>query len=328
MGIFPKLDQPTIENMHRFVFLLLFLVCACQPSATEEKPKLENLTDFIKQPQATSLLGEPLYAAEPSEALIERYLKRKATYQEDSTQIDNIIWMGRFTAYMGNYEEAIRIYSQGLKRYPRQARLYRHRGHRYISTRQLDKAIEDFKKAEALTEGTVNQFEPDGMPNARNIPVSTLHGNIYYHLGLAYYLKQDMPNALDAYQKCLATSTMPDNVVSATHWLYMIARRMGKEEQANLYLKDITADMDIIENMAYHQACLFYKGEIEEAALGDQGDAPANDALAYAIANWYQYNGDIAAAKERLAAILEKDSWAAFGYIAAESDWAELERGE
>jgi len=44
-----------------------------------------------------------------------------------------------------------------------------------------------------------NQIEPDGLPNAKNIPISTLKGNIWYHLGLAYYLKGDFENALWAY---------------------------------------------------------------------------------------------------------------------------------
>lgn len=148
------------------------------------------------------------------------------------------------------------------------------------------------------------------MPNAQNIPVSTLHGNIYYHLGLAYYLKQDMEKALAAYQKCLASSGNNDNLVSSTHWLYMISRRLGQEEQAQSYLEPIHPDLEIIENMAYHQACLFYKG-----------DAPANDAIAYALANWSFYNGDLAIAKERYEAILNNPSWNSFGYLAAEADY-------
>ena len=55
-------------------------------------------------------------------------------------------------------------------------RFPRHRGHRYISIRQLDNAISDFEHAASMIDGQPNEIEPDGMPNARGIPVSTLQG--------------------------------------------------------------------------------------------------------------------------------------------------------
>jgi hypothetical protein len=68
-----------------------------------------------------------------------------------------------------------------------------------------------------LIANTPDQIEPDGLPNARNIPTSTLQSNIWYHLGLAHYLRHDFDRALDAYRKCLAVSKNPDGVVSASH---------------------------------------------------------------------------------------------------------------
>mgnify|MGYP001803330131 CR=1 FL=1 len=95
--------------------------------------------------------------------------------------MDNLIWHGRFTAYIGNYKEAIQIYTDGISQFPDDARLYRHRGHRHLTIRQYDHAIADFEKAAELIQGTENEVEPDGMHNARNITESTLHGNNYYH---------------------------------------------------------------------------------------------------------------------------------------------------
>lgn len=308
----------------RYLLLIgLFMVAtACNSSAPTEAN-----TDAMPEAQTAnfqgfSLMGDSLISPAPSEKLLARYEARKADFLDDPNKVDNIIWHGRFTAYIGNYQEAIQIYTDGIKKFPEDARLYRHRGHRHLTIRQYDQAIADFEKAAELIQGTENEIEPDGMPNAQNIPVSTLHGNIYYHLGLAYYLKQDMESALDAYQKCLASSDNNDNLVSSTHWLYMISRRLGQEEQAQAYLEPIQPDLEIIENMAYHQACLFYKGEIEESALlQPEGDAPANDALAYALANWAFYNGDLDQAKAQYEAMLAKSSWNSFGYLAAESDY-------
>ena len=308
--------------MKKFVsVLILVLIISCNNSNEKENDPGNPLAATEKF-EAISLSGDTLRAAEPSEKLMERYLEKKAIYDSSPDDIDNLIWFGRFTAYKGNYKDAIDIYSEGLKNFPNESRLLRHRGHRYISIREFDKAIEDLLKASELIEGEENRTEPDGMPNARNIPVSTMHGNIYYHLGLAYYLKQDMQNALNAYKKCLETSTSPDNVVSATHWIYMINRRMGRLETADQYLQNISEDMDVIENDAYHKACLVYKGLIPADDVYEPGaeDSPSGSALKYAIGNWHYYNGERDKARQIFEEITAGDDWASFGFIAAESD--------
>ncbi|MFC1514096.1 tol-pal system YbgF family protein, partial [candidate division KSB1 bacterium] len=164
-----------------------------------------------------------------------------------------------------------------------------------------------------------------GMPNARNIPVSSLHTNIWYHLGLAYYLENNMEKALYAYRECRKASGNPDNVVSSSHWLYMILRRLGRETEANEILEPITKDMDVIENMAYHNLLLFYKGEMTlETLTGGSMEASSNAAVDYGIGNWYYYNGNVDEAKRIYSLILEGTSWASFGYIAAEADMSRM----
>jgi tetratricopeptide (TPR) repeat protein len=302
------------------LLLLLILIVSC--NNTSDKEIDTDPSASAEYYQAIGLLGDTLRSAPPSEKLLQRYLEKKKIYDNAPENLDNLIWFGRFTAYTGDYRKAIEIYSEGLKKFPDESRLLRHRGHRYISVREFDKAIEDLSKAASLIEGKANRTEPDGMPNARNIPVSTMHGNIYYHLGLAYYLKQDMQNALIAYKKCLETSPSPDNVVSATHWIYMINRRMGRLETADQYLKNITEDMDVIENEAYHTACLVYKGLIRPENVYEAGTvgSPSGSALKYAIGNWHYYNGERKKAKQIYEDIVSGEDWASFGYIAAESD--------
>ena len=51
----------------------------------------------------------------------------------------------------------------------------------------------------------------------------------------------------------------------------MIARRMGNDEAAALAFESISADMDVIENMSYHELCLLYKGEKTAAELLGEG---------------------------------------------------------
>lgn len=282
-----------------------------------------NLPDVPEGAQAMSLLGKPLHPAAPSQKMLEQLAEAGRNYEADPNDADNIIWYGRRTAYTGDFRGAIDIYTEGIDKFPEDDRMYRHRGHRYISIREFDRAIADLERAAKLIEGKENEMEPDGQPNAQNIPVSSRHGNIWYHLGLAYYLKHDWENARRAYENGFNAGRNDDNRVSTTHWLYSISRRMGDEEGARKYLDVISADMNIIENFSYYKLCLFYKGEISvEELIGDGDDTPSGASAAYGLANWYYYEGELDKATEHLEALVATDSWAAFGVIAAEADLA------
>jgi tetratricopeptide (TPR) repeat protein len=304
---------------------LVFISASCNTSLKDGSVSRPAVAEIAKY-EAISLLGDTLRSDIPSETLQVRYKQKRAIYNANPGDLDNLIWYGRFTAYMGEYREAIEIYTKGLEKFPNESRLLRHRGHRYITLREFDKAIADLSRAAALIEGTKNRTEPDGMPNAKNIPLTTMHGNIYYHLGLAHYLKNNMPQALEAYKKCLETSSIPDNVVSATHWIYMINRRMGRLETAENYLSNISRGMEVIENEAYYKACLVYKGLLKADEVYEPAsmDTPSGSALKYAIGNWHYYNGDRKKAKEIFTEIVDGDDWASFGFIAAEADLSRM----
>ena len=284
-----------------------------------------DVPDLPAGVQGYTLSGEPLVSRQPDSAALEKLEAARAAYEQDPGDADSIIWYGRRMAYTGDYRSAIRIFSEGIEKHPRDARMYRHRGHRFISVRELDRAIEDLEFAADLIRNEENTIEPDGMPNALNIPVSTLHGNIWYHLGLAYYLKQDWPNAYRAFQAGFDTGGNDDNRVSTTHWRYMILRRMGKPAEAERTLDGITAGMNVIENTVYHRLCLFYKGQLSLADLAsDDAGNPTGAAAAYGIANWFFYSGDQAEARNRLQELTSTDGWDSFGFIAAEADLAHM----
>lgn len=314
--------------MGKFVsFTLLSFFVGFSASAQPSENSLGFSPDFPGEPQARSLGQRPLYSPAPSEGTIRNLEIAAKNYSDDSANPDNIIWYGRRLAYAGDYQAAINVFSEGVEKHPEDPRFYRHRGHRYISTRQFDLAIADFEQAATLIENTENTIEPDGLPNAQNIPLTTTHGNIWYHLGLAYYLKQDWENALRSFKKGYAIGGNDDNLVSTGHWIFMILQRMGKPMEAQLALADISQDMTIIENMSYHELCLFYKGEIsEDQMMAANADNPSNAAVAYGIANYYYYNGDHARSDALLTAITQGSSWASFGFIAAEADLANTAR--
>jgi len=178
--------------------------------------------------------------------------------------------------------------------------------------------------------GREDEVEPDGLPNAFDVPTSTLQSNIWYHLGLARYLQGDFDRALAAYRQCLGVSTNPDMLVATSHWLYMTLRRLGREAEAREVLEPIDAGMEILENHDYHRLLLMYRGETDAETLlaraEESGSGTGFASTAYGVGNWYACNGDLERARRVFGRILETDAWAAFGYIAAEADLARLAR--
>jgi len=188
--------------------------------------------------------------------------------------------------------------------------------------RCFDLAIKDLKKAAGLTRYQDNQVEPDGLPNALGIPTSTLQGNIYYHLGLTYYLQKKYHKARYAYEKCLKLAENSDSYVAAANWLYVIYRHLGQDKKAVKLLKTIKDDMDLIENHSYHTILKLYQGSIDPILLEKEindGESLNNTTLAFGLGNYYSINGNEAKAQILFEMITKGNQWSAFGYIAAES---------
>jgi hypothetical protein len=308
-------------NFRSIISVCLFLSVVISCTGINNKTSL--LPDVPEGAQAVSLSGEALYAPEPSAGILEKY---ELAAQADMSIPENLIWYGRWTAYKGDYREAILIFSEGIEKFPGDARFYRHRGHRYITIREFERAVADFKKAAELMRDKPDEPEPDGMPNALNIPVSTLKSNIFYHLGLSYYLLNDLPNAEKAFRDCIELNTNDDNLVSATHWYYMILRLQGKNEEAWKAVEHIHPGMNVIENMAYHQLCLLYKGQKNVAEFMSEENKPLmNEAVEFGIGNYYRYNGNPKKATQVFNHILNGSNWASFGFIAAEAATAGMD---
>lgn len=263
--------------------------------------------------------------SEETRKIYEGQLANERTdYGINPDNANRAVWFGRRTAYLGEYKAAIKIYSDGLKWNPKNAALYRHRGHRYITLRCFDDAIKDFETAAKLIKGKPDEVEPDGLPNAKNIPTSTLQSNIWYHLGLAYYLKGDFKNALKAYKECEKVSKNNDMRVATAYWYYMTLRRMGKNKEAKRVLEAFRGSIELIENTEYLKLIRLNRDEErpEDLLAEIRGDANTlkSSSLGYGVGNYFLYNGDNEKALTIFRKIVEGDQWASFGYIAAEAE--------
>src|ERR1700741_5254182 len=118
------------------------LACACARSTDRLQGGAAPATAVpaspeARQPQAWSLLGEPLFAPDlPADVRARReqqLYEAQIVYDRDPHDEDAIIWLGRRQAYLGDYRAAIDTFSNGLAIMPASVLLLRHRGHRYIT---------------------------------------------------------------------------------------------------------------------------------------------------------------------------------------------------
>ena len=281
--------------------------------------------------EAWSLSGEALYPpAASAEVTAQREQQLAAAFADhmvDPDDADALIWYGRRLAYLGRYRDAIDVFSRGIELHPDDARMRRHRGHRFITVRDFAAARRDLAKAHELAAPHDDRVEPDGQPNAANVPIGTLKSNIDYHLALAMFLQGDYETAVLVHRRRLAAAENADRLCSTTYWLYLTLMRLGRVDEASAALEPIHADMELLENFGYHRLLLLYKGELTVDDFNlHADDGVQNATAAYGVANHLMLSGDDAAGQRLLDDILAMEQWAAFGYIAAEADVADPAR--
>lgn len=308
----PKLSGNIREMKLALLILLTFLLS----SVAWSQPCVDAAT-----------LVKPVISAEAAKTYEANLAIARESYSKNPGIAEELIWYGRRIAYMGEYKEAIKIFTEGVSKFPKDARMYRHRGHRYITLRCFDDAIRDFEAAARLIKGKPDSVEPDGMPNARNIPTSTLQSNIWYHLGLAYYLKGDFKKAEKAYAQCQKVSKNNDMLVATVYWRYMTLRRMDERKDAERLLASLPKDLEVIENEDYLKLIRLNRDEERPENLLStiKGDANTlgSASLGYGIGNYFLFNGRHDYANTVFQKIVAGDQWSSFGYIAAE---VELDR--
>lgn len=268
-----------------------------------------SVSNGQQEPEVVSLLGRKLYAV-PAEG--EELVKLQANLEEairaveaDPGNPETIIAYGRALAGLWRYHEAIEVYSKGITAHPGEAILYRHRGHRYISIRDFDKAASDLVKAAALND---KDFD------------------IWYHLGLAHYLRGEFDEARAAYESCLKVAADDDAKIAVSNWLYAALRRLGQEEDAAKVLEGISEGMKVEENTSYLKLLLFFKGlKAEDDLLTWAANSELDAAtIGYGIGCWHLYSGQKEKARGFFEKIVTGRYWPAFGFIAAEAELARM----
>jgi tetratricopeptide (TPR) repeat protein len=215
----------------------------------------------------------------------------------DPRNVDKIIALGVAQSGVRQYREAIATFTRGVGIAPKNALLYRWRGHRYLSTRQFDKAMNDLQRGARLD--------------------STIYG-IWYHLGIVRFVRRDFAGAADAFTRALPMSPDSAERAGSTDWLWMSLSRAGRKADAQALL-DRHPDVPNAGN-AYAQRLRLYRGEVSPDSVFTPADTSDIQVatLSYGIGNWYLVQGDTAKARSWFERSVTSGGWPAFGFIMSE----------
>jgi len=300
---------------------------ACRSTAPETGP--------VEVGEGTSLLGTPLVRPEIEPARAARLeadlalaVARRDAAPDDP---DAWVWIGRRLGYLGRFREAVGVYDTAIVRFPKDAALLRHRGHRRITLRDFAGAIVDLERAWELARDTADVIEPDGAPTAGVPPRSSLKRNVLYHLGLAHYLKGDFDTSAEVFTRAVDLGGNDDAIVAANWWRCLSLERIGDRSKVDAALAlirspDEAGGMDVRENTSYWNLQLVWAGKRPESSLipkdGPLGLSVDQATIGYGLARFSRMRGEQAEGTRRLWAVVNKTSWASFGHIAAEADIA------
>lgn len=219
------------------------------------------------------------------------------------------LWMelGLALAKDSYMREAADCYSMAITCDPFQWEYYRHRAHRFLSCWRFQDAAADFTIASRLN--------PDDW-------------NVWYHLGLSFFLLKDYDQAEAAYKRCYEMSTDDKSLIAVTDWYWMTLKRLHKDEEAQAILDRITEGMDPEYNISYYNRLLLYKGlKNAEDVLDPNGTALDIVTAGFGVANYYRICGETEKADEMLHLVIRKGdetkNYFAFGYLAAMVDLTE-----
>ena len=243
------------------------------------------------------------YRSQPDTGAIAR---AESALASDPRNIDRIIALGIAQSGVRQYREAIETFTRGLQIAPNNALLYRWRGHRYLSTRQFDRAMNDLTRGARLD--------------------STIYG-IWYHLGIVRFTKGDFAGAVDAFTRALPIAPDSGERAGATDWLWMSLSRARRTADAQALL-DRRPD-SIPGGNAYMQRLRLYRGQVAPDSVFTPADTSdiAIATLSYGIGNWYLVRGDTTRARAWFERSITSGGWPAFGFIMSEVELRRLRPG-
>jgi len=223
----------------------------------------------------------------------------------DPRNISKLVALGTAQAGARQMREAIATFTRGLEIEPNNALLYRWRGHRHLSVRELDRAEADFAKGLALD--------------------SAVYG-IWYHLGIVKFVEGDFNAAVNAFTRAQPLAPDPGELAGSTDWLWMSLARAGRMDEAKAMLARHPDSLKTAPDYAYTKRLSMYRQEIGPDFLVTASDSADVQlaTLSFGRGNWHLVMSDTATAKKWFRAAVKSGGWPGFGFIVAEAELRRL----
>jgi tetratricopeptide (TPR) repeat protein len=240
------------------------------------------------------------YRSQPDSGPIAR---AQRALDADARNVARIIDLGVAQSGARQFREAIATFTRGIVIAPNDPALYRWRGHRYLSVREFDLAMDDLSHGARLD--------------------STIYG-IWYHMGIVRFAKGDFAGAADAFKRAQPRAPDGSELAGATDWLWMSLSRAGRGTEAKAMLGRRPDSLPATN--AYAARLKLYRDEIGPDAVftpADTADVQVAT-LSFGIGNWYLVRGDTAKAKSWFERSIKSGGWPGFGFIISEVELRRL----
>jgi tetratricopeptide (TPR) repeat protein len=276
------------------------------------------------------------------------------------TASDRYLSAGLLKSYFGKFEEAVDFYSTGVSAGVADAHVFRHRGHRYLTLRRFEDAVRDLRRARDLLDYAPFELDVERKDverfllnetltmassvelrrtyNANAADKELLHGDtnslnssVHYHLGVAEYLCNRLPEALKAFRDATEHNVSIAGHVARLDWTYLTLRGLGQNAEADQFLSAIDTESIKVNSLEdyYLQRLRVYKGirDGEDLLVANEGDELGFSTVGYGVAKAFEFSGQ----KDRAVALLRRitsDGYnSSFAYLAAEGELKRLNDG-
>ena len=221
----------------------------------------------------------------------------------DPRSVQRFIDLGIAQSGARQMQEAVQTFTRALALAPTDPMLYRWRGHRNLSVRNLDGAMADLTRGYGL---------------------DSLNYGILYHLGVLRFVRGDFNGAADAFRRAQPRAPDAGELAGSTDWLWMSLQRAGRASEAAAMLA--RRPDSLATTAAYAKRLRLYRGELTPETLfapSDTGDVDVAT-LSFGLGNWYLVKGDTSRARTQFERSVRSGGWPAFGFIASERELARL----
>lgn len=229
--------------------------------------------------------------------------RAQAAVRAEPRNVQRYLELGAAQAAARQMREAVETYTRALEIEPNNPMLYRWRGHRYLSTRDLDRAQADLTRGLALG--------------------SSDYG-LLYHLGIVHFARGEFAPAIGYFERAIQSPPNAGELAGSTDWLWMSLMRAGRAADARALLARRPDSLPV--SNAYATRLRLYRGEItpeQVVTAADTADVQLAT-LSYGVGNWYLVQGDTARARAWFERAVRSGGWPGFGFIVAEHELRRL----